>query len=50
MQNLTNSRTPRFSTRQRNMAFPLDDIELKVATCTKYEIKACILLHKNVLT
>ena len=41
MQNRTDSRIPHFSIPQTKWTFPLHDITIKVAKCTKYEIKAC---------
>ena len=40
MQNRTDSGTPRFSTPKQTWTFPLNDIAIKVAKCTKYEIKS----------
>ena len=43
MQNRTDSGTPRFSTPPTTWRVPLHNIAIKVAKCTKYEIKALFL-------
>ena len=40
MQNHTDSGTPCFSTQKQTWTFCLNNIAIKVAKCTKYEIKA----------
>ena len=40
MQNRTDSETPRFSIPKQTWTCPLNVIAIKVAKCTKYEIKS----------